>query len=149
MFGPTEQVSDSIFQQINEEMIREAALKTKGSGGPSGVDSNGFRRMMACKSFKKSGTNICSAIATMKRRLCNEFVDPRNIEAILANRLVPLDKGEGKVRSIRVGEVIRRIMGKCVMSVTKRRDRRVRLPAGLRRTQKWQRGGSPCNAQHI
>ena len=40
VFGPTEQVPDSIFQQINEEMIKEAALKTKGSGGPSGVDSN-------------------------------------------------------------------------------------------------------------
>lgn len=51
-FGPTEQVLDSIFQQVNGEVVREAALKTKGSGGPSGVDSNGFRRMMACKSFK-------------------------------------------------------------------------------------------------
>ena len=118
VFGPTEQVPDSIFQQINE-MFREAALKTKGSGGPSGVDSNGFRRMMACKSFKKSGTNLCSAIATMTKKLCTEYVDPRSIEAILANRLIPLDKGEGKVRPIGVGEVIRRIMGKCVMSVTK------------------------------
>ena len=36
VFGSTEQVPDSIFQQINEEMVREAALKTKGSGGPSG-----------------------------------------------------------------------------------------------------------------
>ena len=119
VFGPTEQVPDSIFQQIKKEMVREAALKTKGSGGPSGVDSNGFRRMMACKSFRKSGTNLCSAIATMTRKLCTEYVDPRSIEAILANRLIPLDKGEGKVRPIGVGEVIRRIMGKCVMSVTK------------------------------
>ena len=94
-------------------MVREAALKTKGSGGPSGVDSNGFRRMMACKSFKKSGTNLCSAIATMTH------VDPRSIEAILANRLIPLNKGEGKVRPIGIGEAIRRIMGKSVMSVTK------------------------------
>ena len=107
MFGPKEQVPDFIFQQINAEMVGEAALKTKGSGGPSGVDSNGFRRMMACKSFKKSGTNLCSAIATMTRRLCTEYVDPRSIEAILANRLIPLDKGEGKVRPIGVGKVIR------------------------------------------
>ena len=119
VFGPTEQVPDSIFQQINEEMVREAALKTKGSGSPSGVASNGFQRMMACKSFKKSGTNLYSAIATMMRRLCNEYVDPCSIEAILANHLIPLDKGEGKVRPIGVGEVIRRITGKCVMSVTK------------------------------
>ena len=79
VFGPTEQVPDSIFQQINEEMVREAALKTKGSGGPSRVDSNGFRRMMACKSFKKSSTNLCSSNATMTRRLCTEYVDPRSI----------------------------------------------------------------------
>ena len=75
--------------------------------------------MMACKSFKKSGTNLCSAIATRTRRLCTEYVDPRSNEAILANRLIPLDKGEGNVRPIGVGEVIRQIMGKCVMSVTK------------------------------
>ena len=74
---------------------------------------------MACKSFKKSGTNLCSAIATMTRRLCTEYVDPHSIEAILANRLIPLDKGEGKVRPIGVGEVIHQIMGKCVKSVTK------------------------------
>ena len=74
--------------------------------------------MMACKSFRKSGTNLCSAIATMTRKLCTEYVDPRSIEAILANRLIPLNKREGKVRRIGVGEVIRRIMGKCVMSVT-------------------------------
>ena len=94
-------------------------LRTKGSGGPSGVDANGLRRILASKSFKKSGTNLCAAIATMTRRLCTEFIDPIGIEAILANRLIPLDKGEGAVRPIAVGEVIRRIMGKCVMHVTK------------------------------
>ena len=93
VFGSTEQVPDSIFQQINKETVRKAALKTKGSGGSSGVDSNGFRRMMACKSFRKSGTNLCSAIATMTRKLCTEDVDPRSIETILANRLIPLDEG--------------------------------------------------------
>ena len=36
-----------------------------------------------------------------------------------SNCLIPLDKDEGAVRPIWVGEVIRRIMGKCVMSVTK------------------------------
>lgn len=101
------------------EMVRDAALRTKGSGGPSGVDANGFRRILACKSFKKSGSDLCTAIATMNRRLCTEFVDFLSIEAILANRLIPLDKGEGAVRPIGVGEVIRRIIAKCVMRVTK------------------------------
>ena len=36
----------------------------------------------------------------MTRKLCTEYIDPRTIEPILANRLIPLDKGEGAVRPI-------------------------------------------------
>ena len=100
-------------------MLPNAALRTKGSGGPSGVDANGFWRILASKSFKKSETDLCAAIATMTRRLCTEFIDPLGIEAILANRLIPLDKGESAVWPIGVREVIRRIMGRCVMHVKK------------------------------
>ena len=119
LFGTVHDVPDSIYQHINGEMVRDAALRTKGSGGPSGVDANGFRRILASKSFKKSGTDLCVAIAAMARRLCTEFIDPLGIEEILANRHISLDKGEVTVRPIGVGEVIRRIMGKCVMHVTK------------------------------
>ena len=100
-------------------MVRDAALRTKGSGGPSGVDANGFRRLLACKSFKKSGTDLCNAVAVMARKLCTEYVDPASIEAVLSSRLIPLDKGEGAVRLIGVGDVLRRIMGKCVTKVIK------------------------------
>ena len=55
----------------------------------------------------------------MTRRLCTECIDPLGIEEILANRLIPLDKGEGAFQPIGVGEVIRGIMGKCAMHVTK------------------------------
>ena len=119
LYGSVENVPDTIFQQINGEMVREAALRTKASGGPSRVDSNGFRRTLASKSFNKSRTGLCASIATMTRRLCTEYIDPLSIEAILANRLIPLDKGESAVWPIGVEEVIRRIMGKCVMIVTK------------------------------
>ena len=112
-------VPDTLYYEINGDMVRGAALRTKGLGGPSGVDSNGFRRILTCKSFKRSGTELCEAIASMTKRLCTEYVDPRGLEAILANRLIPLDKGEGAVRPIRVGEVSRTIMGKCVTKVTK------------------------------
>ena len=55
----------------------------------------------------------------MTRKLCTEYIDPRTIEPILANRLIPLDKGEGAVSPIGVGGVIRRVIGKCFMKVTK------------------------------
>ena len=61
------------------EMVREVALKTKGSGGPSVVDANGFKRHLDSKSFKCSGTNLCNAIATMTRKLCTEHIDPNGM----------------------------------------------------------------------
>ena len=42
--GPV-QVPDSLFLEIDGEMICDAALKTKGSGEPSGVDANRFKRI--------------------------------------------------------------------------------------------------------
>ena len=83
------------------------------------MDANGFKRILACKSFKKSSTNLCDSLATLARRLSTEFVDPLTVEPILASRLIPLDKGNGDVRPIGVGEVIRRIIEKCVTKVTK------------------------------
>ena len=119
LFGPVEEIPDSAYQQINGEMIREAALRTTGPGGPSGVDAVGFKRILACKSFKRSSTNLCDSIATLTKRLCTEYVDPLTIEPILSNCLIPLDKGNGEVRPIAVGEVIRRLIGKCVSKIGK------------------------------
>ena len=39
LFGPVEDISDSVFLEIDGEMVRDAALRTKGSGRPSGVDA--------------------------------------------------------------------------------------------------------------
>ena len=82
-------------------MIREAALRMKGAGGgPSNVDANGFQRILASKSFKKSASNLCDALATLTRRLCTEYIGPATIEPILASRLISLDKGNVEVRPI-------------------------------------------------
>ena len=96
-------------------MIRDAALRTKGSGGASGVDANGFKRILACKSFKHSSVALCDALATLARNLCTEYVDPSSIKALVTSRLIPLDKGGGGVRPIGVGEVVRRVISKSVM----------------------------------
>ena len=121
LFGPVnDEIPESVYSEINGEMVRQAALRTKGSGGPSGVDANGFRRMLACKSFKQSSTRLCDAIATMTRTLCTQYIDPTTIDALIASRLIPLDKGEGAIRPIGVGEVIRRRSAKCVMNFAKK-----------------------------
>ena len=87
-------------------MFMRASLKTTVAGwvpslniigGPSGVDANGFKRILACKSFKRSSINLCESIAALTTRRCTEFVDPLTIEPIVASRLIPLDKGNGEV----------------------------------------------------
>ena len=75
------------------------------------MDANGFKRILACKSFKRLRVNLCESITTLTRGLCTEFVDRLTIEPIVACRLIPLDKGNGEVRPIGVGEVIRGIIG--------------------------------------
>ena len=41
--GPTPYVDPAMFQNITESTILSAALKTKGSSGPSGIDADGWR----------------------------------------------------------------------------------------------------------
>ncbi|EDO48836.1 predicted protein [Nematostella vectensis] len=82
-------------------------------------DPQPAKRILACKSFNQSATKLCDAIATMTKSLCTKYIDPKTIEPLVASRLIPLDKGEGAVRPIGVGEVVRRIVGKCVMNVAK------------------------------
>ena len=86
---------ESAYNEIAGAVIREAALRSKGAGGLSNLDAIDFQRIVAGKSFKRSGSNLCDALATLTRRLCTKHIDPATIEPIVASRLVPLDKGYG------------------------------------------------------
>ena len=44
-------IPESVYSEINGEMVRQAALRTKRLGGACGVDTNGFRKILACKCF--------------------------------------------------------------------------------------------------
>ena len=51
-------------------------------------------------------------MARLTRLLASKIVDSHSVEGLLACRLIPLNKNPG-VRAIGVGEVIRRVIGKC------------------------------------
>ena len=104
------------YDQINTETIKKAALRTNGGSGPSNLDADGWRRMLLSRSFGESSNGLCQSIARVARKLCTERND--SIDAFLACRLIPLNKNPG-LRPIGVGEVLRRIIGKAVMSITK------------------------------
>ncbi len=116
-------VDPAMFSIIDESTIARAALHTKGAAGPSGLDADGWRRILVSKNFGTAGTELRSSLAEMARILCTK--EPKadsdhqsSIEAYVACRLIPLDKCPG-VRPIGIGEVIRRIIGKSIISVIK------------------------------
>ena len=110
-------VDPVMFTSINGLMIKDIALHSTGTAGPSGIDAAAWRKM--CSSFKEASSNLCDAIAGVARRMCTARVAPEALSALLACRLVPLNKNPG-VRPIGVGEVVRRIIGKAVMKVLKK-----------------------------
>ena len=112
--GPPPEVHPILFENVNGNTIRAAALRTAGSAGPSGIDAAGWRRL--CCSFHKESNDLCAAIAGFTKRICTTFVDPAALQSFVACRLLPLNKNPG-VRPIGVCEVVRRIVGKAVLSV--------------------------------
>ena len=95
-----------------KEDTTESVLNT----GPSGVDACTWRRI--CSSFKET-SSLCEAIAGVAKRICTQPVSPSGLNALLACRLVPLNKNPG-VRPIGVGEVAQRIVCKAVIRVVRK-----------------------------
>ena len=106
------------FEKINGELIRKVALKTRGGAGPSGLDGDGWKRLLTSNSFEKESSDLCAALATLTRLLCTNVQASTSLEALMACRLIPLNKNPG-LRPIGVGEVLRRIIGKSVANVLK------------------------------
>ena len=49
--GPLQKIHLVKFQSIDEKMIRKVAIRTKGGLGPSSMDADGWRRILASNNF--------------------------------------------------------------------------------------------------
>ena len=112
-YEPVE-VHPVLFDTLTGVTIRRAAMRTRGAAGPSGMNADSWRRI--CSSFKSHSDDLCEALAASARRACTEHVDPELLTALVACRLIPLDKNPG-VRPIGICECVRRILGKAILSV--------------------------------
>ena len=113
--GPLPTVENVIFDVIDDKMVYEAAKITRGGSGPSGLDADGWRRILVSRDYGDTGTDLRKAVAALVRKICSVEVKDPSLAPLLASRLVPLNKNPG-LRPIGVGEVLRRIMGKVVMA---------------------------------
>ena len=114
--GEVPAVNPILFESLTGDVVRKTALATQGAAGPSMGDAYVWRRMMT--SFKSASKDLCDAVAEVARHLASQHVDPAGLMPLLNNRLIPLDKNPG-VRPIGIGEVLRRIIGKSLMTVLK------------------------------
>ena len=120
MNGEIRPVQAVIFDEIDAELIRSMALKTKGAAGPSNLDAISWRRILCSRDFDSEGLDLCRAIAEFTKSMCrSKVLDLGSLEAYLSCSLIPLDKNPG-LRPIGIGEVLRRIVGKSITNVLKK-----------------------------
>ena len=115
---PAPQPHPVIYDQIDSPLVQATVQGLSGSAGPSGFDAKGWKRV--CSFFHsifddtvKGGT----AIAKATRRLCSSYIDPEGISALVACRLIALDKNPG-IRPIGIGMTLRRLMAKAILRIT-------------------------------
>lgn len=65
LYGPIDYVPPHIFNSIDEQSILKASLRTKGCAGPSGMDSDIYRRILCSKNFSIEGKELREEIARM------------------------------------------------------------------------------------
>ena len=82
-----------MFEVIDGQLIHNTVLKMDGAAGPSGLDAAAWKCM--CTSFKIASVDLCESLVSTTRRLCLEYVDPSGISALVACRLIALDKCPG------------------------------------------------------
>jgi len=111
------QIHSVRFDEINGDLIRQSAIKTNGGAGPSGLDGDGWRRILVSNNFETESSDLCNALAMVTKNLCSD-VQHNSIESLMACRLIPLSKNPG-LRPIGVGEILRRIIGKTVVRILK------------------------------
>ena len=95
LYGPINKVPNCYFNDIDEIMVQRAAPLKKGSGGPSHVESDHFRRMLLSKKFKGQVKSLRKQIALLARTLASTFVDHHLIDSFTTCRLIPLIKKPG------------------------------------------------------
>ena len=101
--------------EITGNIIQKSGSAIQGSAEPGGCDANHWQDVLL--RYGAHSTSLCDS-AALARRLCNGLVPWKEISCLMANRLITLDKCPG-VRPIGIGESLRRLIGKAVVTVTR------------------------------
>ena len=116
--GEPRAVENVIYENIDADAIYQAAKKVNGAAGPSGADSDMWKRLLCSKQHKKKPAELCQAVADLAKKLNRERIPASHLQSFVAGRLIPLDKDPG-IRPIGIGEVLRRIISSATVTLLK------------------------------
>ena len=68
--GEIQNLQNVIYDSIDSKMVRDTIIKTRGFAGPSGLDADGWRRILMLGNFDTSREDLRKVIADMTKRLC-------------------------------------------------------------------------------
>ena len=106
MGGEYPVVNEIQIEALTPALVQKVAKQCQGSAGPSGLDSDAWRCLVA--SFKGASSTLCQALADLTRLIAMRSLKAEILTPFLACRLIALNKNPG-VRPIGVCEVVRRI----------------------------------------
>ena len=75
------------FSSINQEMVRKAAMETKGALGPSGMDAKTWRMLLTSKRNSMAAADLCKAVAELAQKM--RYKNCQHLEALINCRLIP------------------------------------------------------------
>ena len=70
--GEKPSVQPVVFKGIEENMVKEAALKTKGGSGPSRLDTDGWRKILVSMSYGRINADLRRAFVNVIKKICTE-----------------------------------------------------------------------------
>ena len=89
--GPIQKMHPIVYDVIDEELIKKAAIRTKRGSGSSGLDADGWRRIIVSSCFGTATLDLRKAIAELVKKLCITNISNRNdcasLKSLVACRL--------------------------------------------------------------
>ena len=147
MQGLTKQIYSVFYEDIFEDLVKKAAIKSKGGCGPYGLDVDNCSRILIYNKFASSPLDLRTSIARFVKLLCNTSKHLSNSGTDNSLETLPLSKNPW-VRPVGVGEVVRQIARKIIMYTT---NKDVKDAAGSLQVwtgqESWTRSSHSCNIQ--
>jgi len=115
VFEPYPSVPDIVPTVVTSDIVKEVSSKLSGTAGPGGTDSKAIKTWLL--RYGAESHTLCSKMAAFTKWLANAHPPWAAYRALMACRLVALDKQLG-VCPLGISEIYRRLLAKYLLGVS-------------------------------